>query len=430
MWLPEPKYVNSYYDASVGERPSFPQFVNSAVCDLCIIGGGITGISAALHAAERGLSVILLEAANVSWAASGRNAGFMSPYVDYDPSSMLKQIGQDSTKEYWSLAHQSVDYISELIERHRIKCDLKHGVLMAATTKPSLARLKARHPSLVTDFGLKNSQLLDERSVREIVHSDRYVGGMLHEDIATIHPLKFVVELAKVAQRSGAQLFERSNVVDFKEHDDSVTVTTQNGETVTCRRLLLATNAYLGDLVPSLSNRFIAMYANMIATDPIDEVLLKKALSRDVSVLELDAATACFYRLSADNRILFGAAGPMQSRNGRQAAPVLERNFHALFPSLVGQHARYVWGGWFGMTALGDSPDIGRLSGRIHYAQAIPVVWATMHGKIFADSLCGESREYELLANMDIPRGPGGQLLSKAIWMLGGLFGSIWSLGW
>jgi gamma-glutamylputrescine oxidase len=190
------------------------------------------------------------------------------------------------------------------------------------------------------------------------------------------------------------------------------------------KSLLLATNAYLGDLQPDLAKRFVALYSNMIATAPLSEDLARQVLKHDVSVLETQAVMR-YYRLSADNRLLFGGGGVMTGRDGRVVRPLLTRMLRDLFPQLRDVQVEHAWGGWFGMTLFGDTPDVGRLSQRVHYAQAIPVVWAVLHGKLLAEALTDDSRAYDILASIDIPPGPGGRRLSLAIHQAGNLIASV-----
>ena len=419
MWLPEPINVDSYYEDSVSNSQTFPKFEGTASCDLCIIGGGITGVSAALHAAEAGLSVVLLEGKNIAWGASGRNAGFMTPYVDYDPLAMVKALGEVRARSYWSLAHEAVEYLDVLIEKHAISCDLKHGVLMAAHSERSLKGLEESTKLFARDFGLQGARIVRGSEVAGVVNTKRYVGGLLHDRIATLHPLKYVQALAERARAAGAKLYIDSEVTKFVDLDDSISVTTKNGSTIKCKNLLLAANAYCGGLVPELSSRFLAMHANMIGTEQLPPKLLLNLFPKDVGVLEVEAATSRFYRISQDGRLIFGGGGPLLGRNGKHVKLLLQKQMGELFPELRNASVPYVWGGWFGMTAYGDTPDWGRLAPRVYYAQAIPVVWATLHGRLLTESITKSSPGYDLLADIDLPRGPGGQALSKLIWTVG-----------
>jgi len=420
MHLPEPVNMRPYYAATVKDRPSFASIEHDAACDLCIVGGGITGLSAALHAAQSGLNVILLEAETVGWAASGRNAGYMTPYVDYDPQPLETALGTDRAQQYWRLAHEAVDYLPSLIARYRIDCDLKRGALMAARDSAQLQKLTNGLQLFSQRYGMRNATILDQPAVRSVVGNSAYAGGLLDETLPILHPLKYVLGIARAARDAGAAIYERSAVAGY-EPGESITVRTVSGKHIRAKHLLLAANAYLGTLAPQLSRRFIAMYSNMIATEPLTSTLAHTVLPRDVAVLEAQNATSCLYRLSGDSRLIFGGGGIFTGRNGRFVQPLLRKLMLDLFPQLHGVRVDHVWGGWFGMTTLSDTPDIGRLANNIYYAQAIPVVWATLHGRLLSEAIRGRPRDYNILSDIDVPPGPGGELLSRTVRLVGDL---------
>lgn len=416
--------MQPYYAATAGDGPSFTTLERDAACDLCIVGGGITGLSAALHAAQSGLRVILLEAETIGWAASGRNAGYMTPYVDYDPRPIAAALGVERAQQYWQLAHEAVDYLPSLIARCGIDCDLKRGVLMAARNSTQLQKLSAGLEAFVKDYGMRNATILDRSTVRAVVGSNDYDGGLLHETLPILHPLKYVLGVARAARDAGATIHERTAVCGY-EPGEQVMVRTVSGRCIRAQHVLLAANAYLGKLAPPLSTRFVAMYSNMIATEPLSPALARSVLPRDVAVLESQNATSCLYRLSGDSRLIFGGGGIFTGRNGRYVRPLLRKLMLKLFPQLACVRVDHVWGGWFGMTMLSDTPDIGRLADNIYYAQAIPVVWATLHGRLLSEALLGRPQGYNILSDIDIPPGPGGHLLSRSIRLAGDLVAAV-----
>jgi gamma-glutamylputrescine oxidase len=424
MNLPEPQGNNCWYSASCPALEPLPALTSDADCDVCIVGGGVTGLAAALHLAESGMRVILLEARRIGWAASGRNGGFMTAYADLDPAPLAKALGAEHARRYWQLADQAQENLHEMVGRYGIDCELKSGALTAANTPAHFQRLNANLRLFQQQYPLRDAQLLSASEMRDQVGTDIYAGGVLLPRLPAVHPLKLTRGLAQAAQAAGAQLHELSEVSDYTEDAFGVQVRCANGARVHARHLLLATNAYLGNLVPQLSRRFVALYSSMVATAPLDEALARAVLKHDLAVLETQQEMR-YYRLSADNRLLFGGGGVMSGRDAKVVKPLLSKMLRQLFPQLANVPVEHVWGGWFGMTLFGDTPDIGRLSPRIHYAQAIPVVWALLHGRLLADALNGAAQEYEVLAGIDIPPGPGGQRLSLLLHHLGNLVGSV-----
>lgn len=418
MSLPEPRHDHGWYPASATSLPVLPRLEQDLECDVCIVGGGVTGVSAALYLAEAGLKVVVLEAQRIGWAASGRNGGFMTPYADLDPVPLEKALGVDHARHYWALANRALDNLHGTVQRLDIDCELKSGALTAANTMAHFSRMHTNFDCFRRRYNLQEASLLSAVEVRDYLGTDTYAGGLLYKRLPALHPLKLVRGLARAAMAAGAHLYENTSVRGYEDCADGVQVRTEGTATVRSKHLLLATNAYLGDLQPDLAKRFIALYSNMIATAPLPEKLAREVIKRDVAVLETQKVMR-YYRLSADNRLLFGGGGVMTGRDARVVRPLLERMLGELFPQLRGVEVEHAWGGWFGMTLFGDTPDIGRLSARVHYAQAIPVVWAVLHGQLLAQALCGDSREYDVLASIEIPSGPGGRRLSLAIHQIG-----------
>lgn len=423
MNLPEPRDANCWYAASSPQPALLPPLSDDLDCDVCIVGGGVTGVSAALHLAERGMRVVLLEAREIGWASSGRNGGMMTAYADIDPAVLDKALGREHADRYWQLADRAQENLHQVIERYRIDCELKSGALTAANTQGQFERLAANLPAFSARHPLRGAEMLGRAQMRECVGTDIYAGGLLMPRLPSLHPLKLTRGLATAAQEAGARLFEHSQVTGYSEDAEGVRVDCANRQ-VRAKHLLLASNAYLGDLVPQLSRRFVALYSSMVATAPLPDDLARSIFKRDLAVMETQQEMR-YYRLSEDNRLLFGGGGVMSGRDAKVVRPLLSKMLRELFPQLRDISVEHAWGGWFGMTLFGDTPDIGRLSPQVHYAQAIPVVWAVLHGRLLAESLSGNSSAYDTLASIDIPAGPGGQRLSLLLHRFGNLVGGI-----
>ncbi|MCP1606013.1 NAD(P)/FAD-dependent oxidoreductase [Pseudomonas citronellolis] len=424
MNLPEPRDANCWYTASSQRPTPLPAIGDDLDCDVCIVGGGVTGVSAALHLAEQGLRVVLLEAREIGWASSGRNGGMMTAYADIDPAILDKALGLEHANRYWQLADRAQENLHEVVARYGIDCEIKSGALTAANTPEHFRDLAAKLPAFCARHPLRGAELLDAAQVRDCLGTDIYAGGVLMPRLPALHPLKLTRGLAEAAQVAGARLFENSRVSGYREEAGEVRVDCANGRQVRARHLLLASNAYLGDLVPQLSRRFVALYSSMVATAPLPEALARAVLKRDLAVLETQQEMR-YYRLSGDNRLLFGGGGVMSGRDARVVKPLLTRMLRELFPQLREVPVEHVWGGWFGMTLFGDTPDVGLLSPRVSYAQAIPVVWAVLHGRLLAERLGSDSSGYDTLAGIDIPPGPGGLRLSLLLHQVGNLIGSV-----
>lgn len=267
MLLPEPRDSNCWYAAS-SQPTAYPTLNQDLDCDACIVGGGVTGVNAALHLAERGLRVVLLEANQIGWAASGRNGGMMTAYADLDPAPLDKAIGSEHAARYWQPADRAQDNLHELVAHYGIDCELKSGALTAANTPRHFRQLRERLDAFTRQHPMRDARLLDASEMRERLGTAIYAGGVLLPRLPAVHPLKLTRGLAAAATGHGALLFEHSPVQRYQEDALGVRLYCANGRKVQTHHLLLASNAYLGDLQPMLSKRFLALYSSMIATAP------------------------------------------------------------------------------------------------------------------------------------------------------------------
>lgn len=342
MNLPEPRDANCWYAASSPQPALLPPLSDDLDCDVCIVGGGVTGVSAALHLAERGMRVVLLEAREIGWASSGRNGGMMTAYADIDPAVLDKALGREHADRYWQLADRAQENLHQVIDRYRIDCELKSGALTAANTQGQFERLAANLPAFSARHPLRGAEMLGRAQMRECVGTDIYAGGLLMPRLPSLHPLKLTRGLATAAQKAGARLFEHSQVTGYSEDTEGVRVDCANRQ-VRAKHLLLASNAYLGDLVPQLSRRFVALYSSMVATAPLPDDLARSIFKRDLAVMETQQEMR-YYRLSEDNRLLFGGGGVMSGRDGKVVKPLLSKMLRELFPQLRDISVEHAWG--------------------------------------------------------------------------------------
>lgn len=413
MIFREPSGANNWYSVSAPAVDELPPLAQHVQCDVCIIGGGITGLSAAEALSRQGFKVIVLEGRRVGWSASGRNGGFVIPAVDIDPEPLAQALGSGHAADYWRLAGETVRYSNQLIRQLEIDCDAKQGVLIAANNADHFAQLSAKFLKFSSGFPYE-AELIPADGIDRYTRSGKYAGGLYYPGMLTVHPLKLTIGLWQAALKSGVIIHEHSPVAKYEDKSSSVEVMLENGKVVTCGKLLLATNAYQGQLTPSLAKRFVAMYSNMLATAPLPQELIQRILPNGVAVLDTKLEMA-YYRLSRDNRLIFGGGNLFTGRDAAVVRPLLTKILRTEFPELADVPVEYVWGGWFGMTMYGDTPDVGQVSANVHYAQAIAMAWGLIHSKLFAENLMGNTDGYKVLSTIDVPRGPTGPLVSTLL---------------
>lgn len=398
--MKEPTNMNSYYEATAIELPRFGALQGTHDADICIIGGGTTGVSAAWNLAKAGLKVILLETNRLFWAASGRNAGYMIPSMDHSPEDMEARVGKSIAREFWALSEQTVEYTKSLITVNNIDCGLQDGILFAATTARQGKAISDGAKRWQDQYKLNYMEILDADELAQQLGTDIYYCGVLNHSTPTLHPLLYAQGLARLAISEGVEVFENTHATGFEDRGKHVVIRTEGGGEITAGKLLLATNAYLGKLEPKLAGRFLPAYSAMAATEVLTPGQISQVMKLNCGVLEVGLGR--FYRLTHDKRLIIGGGNLFTSRDCTKSSIVHKKMLGDIFPQLKDVNLEYSWGGWFGFTSAGDAPDIGKLSANVHYAQAIPVTWASFHGQLLSEELDGGSPSYQLLADMDI----------------------------
>ena len=280
MHASAPAHIDSYYAASVGPLPLWPPLSGDRSYDVCVIGGGLTGVSTALSLAEAGFDTVLLEARRIGWGASGRNGGQAQTGFGGEIDELEALVGQDATRALWDISVAGLALIEERCARHQIDCDLKHGYLLAAAKARNMAGHKAWVERAARVYGYDRLELLDRDAAHREVATDRYHGGILDHGSLHLHPLKYCLGLAKAAQAAGAVLHEAS-LVELIEPGRRVTVSTSTG-TVYADWLVLACNAFPAPWQGDLETRIMPVGTYICATEPLDEDRAREASEQAV----------------------------------------------------------------------------------------------------------------------------------------------------
>lgn len=380
-----------------------------------MVGGGLCGMATALELAERGIEVVLLEAGTIGHGASGRNGGQIVQGFSASIDALAGAVGDADAQAVWDLGREAIDLIEERVRRHKINCDLRWGYFHAAITSRQLDNLRAEARAY-SRFGYDRCQVIGGDTMRaKVLSTDRYVGGMLDPESGQLHPLAYLRGLAGVAAFLDARLFERSAVTAIDPGPNGVTVRTAQGM-VEAEHVVLAGNAYLGGLVPSLRRRVMPVTSFVGVTEPIAPDVARALFKQDVAVADCNLMLD-YFRLTADNRLLFGAGASYSAAAPLRLKRWLTKRIRQIFPILDGITVEHAWSGLIGIT-MNRLPDLGRLNPRVFYAQGFSgqgVALTGIAGKLLAEAITGDDSRFARLERIHHRAFPGGPLRTPAL---------------
>ncbi|MBM7063302.1 FAD-binding oxidoreductase [Pseudomonas sp. UL073] len=417
-------HAASYYAASVNRQLDFPPLGGEVQADVCIIGGGFSGLNTAIELAERGFSVALLEAHRIGWGASGRNGGQLIRGVGHDLDQFAGVLGSDGVRELKLLGLEAVELVRRRIEHFAIDCDLTWGYCDLANTAKDFASFLDDREEL-RELGYRHElRVVRPDEMHQVVGSDRYVGGLIDMGSGHLHPLNLALGEAAAAQALGVRLFEHSPVTRI-DYGAEVRVHSTQG-TVRAKHLVIACNAYLNDLNPELGGKVLPAGSYVIATEPLSLAQARTLIPQNMALCDQRVALD-YYRLSADRRLLFGGACHYSGRDPADIAAYMRPKMLAVFPQLANTRIDFQWGGMIGIGA-NRLPQIGRLHAQpnVYYAQAYAghgLNATHLAGRLLAEAIAGqESRGFDLFAQVPHLTFPGGKLLRSPLLALGMLW--------
>ena len=296
-------HIDSWYAASANQQLDFPTLKGELNVDVCIIGGGYTGLSSAIHLRDKGYSVAVLEAEKVGWGASGRNGGHCSTGQRQDQDELEEMVGKEHARRLWDLGLEAVDTVCELVERFDIDCELKFGDLHVAAKASHVDELKAYAEKLHKDYGYDKARFVEKHELEQMTSSRRYFAGMSDSGGRHLHPLNYALGLARAAADCGAQIFEDSRVLRYTE-GEKLAIETEQGS-VRASFMVLACNGYLERLSPPIARRIMPINNYVLATEPLGEELAR-SLIRDDCAMSDSLFVINYWKLSKDWRLIFG----------------------------------------------------------------------------------------------------------------------------
>ena len=410
------QYPNSWYAATATPLAPFPPLKGEVRADVCVIGGGYSGLSAALHLAQAGRSVVLLEAQRVGFGASGRNGGQLANGQRVDQMALEKMLGPDHAKRLWELGLEAVDLCKSLIATHDIDCHLKPGVAETASSKADLSHHFEYADFLQQRYGYTQIEKLDHAALQEVCPSPDYVGGILDMGSAHLHPLSFALGLAAAARDAGVTIHEGS-AVHHLEHGTKVKVQTDAGH-VTADHAVLACNGYLGGLDRKVAARVMPINNFIAATEPLGAGV-KDVLPRDVAVAD-SRFVVNYFRLSHDGRLLFGGGESYGYKFPGDIAAKVRKPMSVVFPHLRDVKIDYAWGGTLAIT-MKRLPYMARVAPNVLSSSGYSghgVGTATHAGMLMARAIAGDGDGFDTMAAIPATPFPGGPAMRNPLLVL------------
>lgn len=411
-------YPPSYYAASRNIVRQ-PQVLEGAVeADICVVGAGYSGLSAAISLAEQGFKVVMVEAAEVGWGASGRNGGQVVNGLNASLDTIQRRYGQQTANFVGGLLQEGAGIIYDRVERYGINCDLKRGNIYAAYTPKHMEELKAKQ-ALWRSHGMDDHELLDKSQIRQHIGSDVYEGGMIDHSGAHMHPLNLALGEAAAFEGLGGKIFERSPVTKVDQDASGATVSTEKGQ-VRAKTALICGNAYLGNVVPELTARVMPVSTQMMATEPLGEDRANALLPTGMCVEDVRYILD-YFRLSADHRLIFGGGVVYGGTDPADVEAKLRPNMDKVFPQLKQVKVDYAWSGNFALS-FSRVPQLGRLGKNIYFAHGYSghgVTGSHLFGRILSEAVRGDMTRFDTFASLPWIPFPGGRMFRAQYSTLG-----------
>ncbi|MGJ8622591.1 MAG: NAD(P)/FAD-dependent oxidoreductase [Yoonia sp.] len=397
---------DSWYAASAEIAPDRPTLKGAVTADVCIVGAGYTGLSAARHLADKGLDVVVVDAHRVGFGASGRNGGQVCSGYNMSMRKMAERYGADHARHLWDLAEEAKADVRALCAQHIPEARFRNGIAEAAARPGEVADLHADANFLRHTFDHDAVRTLDRAEINALIKTDDYFGGHLDESAGHIHPLRYVFGLARLAEAAGARIFERSEVHHIV-HGDPAVLRTGKGQ-IRANHVILAGNGYLPSIVPKVSAKILPVNSFIAATEPLG-ARAAQVLTQDIAVSD-SKFVLNYYRLSEDNRLLFGGRPSYQIAFPKDIKTKLSARIAQMFPQLDGVRVDYAWGGTLGIT-INKLPAVQRIAPNVVSASGYSghgVALSGLAGKVMAEAIAGQAGRFDTLAALEIPNFPGG----------------------
>ncbi|GAL32136.1 glycine/D-amino acid oxidase [Vibrio maritimus] len=359
------KHTDSYYAASRNQQFDFPKLMGDHVADVCVIGSGITGATAALELANKGFKVIVLEANRVGWGASGRSGGQAIFGWASEQDTLEKLVGKSDARKLWDISVEALALTKSNINKYSIDCDWRDGMVHVGVKPRHDKELKAWYDDLTENYGYESLEMWDQEKTHHHIASKKYTSGMFDSNSGHLHPLNYTLGLVNAAKQAGAEFYEDSAVTKI-EHGDPATLFTKNG-TVKANHVILACNAYMDGLETKLENKVMPVGTYICATEPLGEDFTGALMKDHIAACDINFVLD-YFRCSGDHRMLFGGRVSYSGVAPFNLEKAMRGRMVDIFPQLSDAKIDYAWGGNVAIT-MNRAPHFGRLKPNVYFAQ-------------------------------------------------------------
>ena len=406
----------SFYRSSVENLNSKDHLNTDIDIDVCVIGGGLTGISSAYNLSKKGYSVAICEARKIGWGASGRNGGQLGIGMRKDQFTVEKMLGLSHAKELWNLGLESVEEVKSLIKENNIECHLVNGVMSAACFEKDIDEYKFELEYMSKNYQFEGYTFFNKNDIKHEIDSDIYLAGMLNSGSYHLNPLKLTVGLAKLIKKN-VNIYENTPVLKFYEKNDRVEVITKNG-IIKANKVVVACNGYVDTLLGSKKNKFIPINNYVVATEPLGEKKAKDIIRNNYAVCD-SRFIIDYYRFSEDWRMIFGGGETFSSRFVKNPKSFVTKRMLKVFPQLKNYKIDYSWGGTLAIT-VNRLPNFGTIMGdKVIYAFGYSghgLALSVLTGKLIAEHISGFSDRFKFFSDIAHISIPFGSLFRRPIY--------------
>ncbi|NKD77940.1 FAD-binding oxidoreductase [Haematospirillum sp. H1815] len=410
------KFSMSWYAASAHKAAPRPALSESCHVDVCIIGAGITGCSAALHLAQRGYRILVLDAGTVGCGASGRSGGQMIAGYNLGQDRIARLVGEDDARHLWDLCEESLSLTRSLVAEHAIDCDFVNGHVMVGEQSRHASALHALCREW-EDGGRKGLELWDHAQTQAHVASPRYTCALYDPGGGHLHPLNYTLGLASAAERAGAVFCEQTPMVSWQDGDPAV-VRTPHGQ-VYARFVLFCGNAYLWGSEPTLARTIMPVGTYIAATEPLGEARARALVPGNEAVADCRFVLN-YFRCSRDHRLLYGGRVSYSRLDPPSVSEAMRKNMVDCFPQLADVRIDYAWGGLVAIT-MNRMPHFGRLAPNVLFAHGFSghgIALTGLAGKLMAEVIDGQAGRFDVFTRIPHHAFPGGRWMRTPLLVL------------